>query len=48
MLIQQGRDLHVAAVPGLPRYAVSLASVNCARAGHKRLWMIHHVRIDER
>ena len=26
--------LHVASVPGLPRYAVLLASVNCARAGH--------------
>ena len=24
----------IASVPGLPRYAVLLASVNCARAGH--------------
>ena len=26
--------LYLASVPGLPRYAVLLASVNCARAGH--------------
>ena len=34
LAMQLSMQFLVASVPGLPRYAVLLASVNCARAGH--------------